>query len=754
MRKLATAALPFSAAIFAAYYWIPPGRLIVPAVLSAATAAALALLRRKWLRGACLALLFFSLGLLHFSLYREATLVRAESCAGRSAEVTARVLDEVERYPGYQRVTVRIVGGELPHFQAVLYDESASLSPVRPGDLLTLTARVRTADTLYGKPYNNYIGRGVYFRLRAEGEISCQPACTIESLPVRFHTLLLERMDSVFPSDVRPFVKALLLGDKDSFYADDGMYVAMTGAGLMHVVAVSGLHVAFLVSILQALLGRGKLGTLVSLAVVWLFVLVTGSGKAALRAGFMLSLLLMAPILRRENDPITSLSAILGLCLCVNPYAAGSVGLQLSYAAMAGLMLFYAPLYRRLSALLPMEHPPKALRFLLSTLCSSFAVMPFTVPLTAIHFGYVPLLAVAANLLCLWAVSFCFGLGWLACLLSFVPVLGSCVAWADALLVRYILLCAKLVAALPFSVLYTATRGAWLWLLVSYLLPLLTLLLRKRRLWRVLLPAALSLSLLAAVLLWARVDSRRTESVHVLDVGQGQCIAAYAGDTTVVVDCGNSFSLDNAGSLAAETLRSQGRDRVDVLLLTHLHADHANGAVRLMESLPVGTLVLPKDADDSDSLRQKILACAKKHAVEVREVDRSAALEAGEITMELTRLSGEAENERCLMGLLHAGELSVLITADAPREVERRLVRDCDLSGANVLIVGHHGAKNASDPALLREVGGGIAVISTGYNSYGHPAEETLEALRANGYTVYRTDLNGSITIRAGDENG
>ena len=325
MRKLATAALAFSAAVFLANYALPVDRLLVPAVLSAVLGALLALFQRRWLTPAVLALVFFSLGLLQYRLYAGRTLERAAGYDGQTASVEGRLLDYPDVYDGYTRLLIRIEDGDLPHFKAVVYDNGHLLDNARPGDRVRFTASVRSADTLYGKPYDNYIVNDIFFRLTRKGDARLtSDGFSLRALPVRLRQLLCSRADEVFPADVRPFLKALMLGDRDDFYADDALYVSMTRAGLMHVVAVSGLHVAFLVSLLQFILGKGRTGTLVSIAAVWLFVLVTGAGKAAVRAGFMQTLLLLAPILRRENDPVTSLSAVLALCLCVSPFAARS----------------------------------------------------------------------------------------------------------------------------------------------------------------------------------------------------------------------------------------------------------------------------------------------------------------------------------------------------------------------------------------------------------------------------------------------
>ena len=756
MRKLATAALAFSLAIFAANYILPTGWLIVPAVLAAVTGAALALLRRKWLRPAVIALVFFSLGLLDYWVYAQRTSICAQNFDGQTREIVGTLIDYPDVYDDYCRLHIRLNSEGLPHFHAIVYDNTKAMAEAEPGQKLRFTAKISTADTLYGKPYDNYHVNGYFLRLNSQGRIEKLGASfDLRTVPVRIQHRLCAMIDQVFPADTRIFMKALMLGDKDEFYNDDALYVSMTRAGLMHVVAVSGLHVAFLVSLLQFAFGRGRRGALISIATVWLFVLVTGAGKAAIRAGFMQSLLLLAPIVRRENDPITSLSAVLALILGFSPFAARSVSLQLSFSAMAGILFFFDKIYRAMTGKLSWIKDAKPVQYVFATVASSLSVMIFTAPLTAIHFGYVPLLSVLTNVACLWAVSACFSCGWIACVLSLVPVLGQVFVMLSTWLARFIFLCARGISSVPYSVLYMQTDGAWLWLWLSCGAFLIFGMLRKKRALRMLIPAAVSVSVLLLLLVRSARFYRTHDVITVLSVGQGQCITAFAGDATAVIDCGNTGSVDNAGALAGEYLFSRGRDRIDILMLTHLHADHADGAVRLMELLPVDMLLLPADADDSDRLYDDIVACAERNGTRVVLLDGPITAISGRLEMELYKLpGGQTENERCLMTKLRIGDAAMLVTADATQAMERELTRQEELSDVDVLIVGHHGSKYASSSELLAEVGGGVAVISSGYNNYGHPAEETLERLTQYGYTVYRTDIDGNIEIQLGTNNG
>ena len=163
---------------------------------------------------------------------------------------------------------------------------------------------------------------------------------------------------------------------------------------------------------------------------------------------------------------------------------------------------------------------------------------------------------------------------------------------------------------------------------------------------------------------------------------------------------------------------------MDTLVLTHFHQDHSNGVAMLMEMVPLRQLVVPARAEE---LPADILDGARRHGVEITYIGRDSLLSVGE---EITaRLYAPAENSRgnesCMAVHLTVGDYRTLITGDSPMAEELQLTGEQELAGTELLVVGHHGSAYASAPQLLAELGGNTAVISVGYNSYGHPAEET-----------------------------
>ena len=239
-------------------------------------------------------------------------------------------------------------------------------------------------------------------------------------------------------------------------------------------------------------------------------------------------------------------------------------------------------------------------------------------------------------------------------------------------------------------------------------------------------------------------------TITAVDVGQGQCVSVTSGEHAVVIDCGStSYAEYDAGDCAAAYLKSCGYEKIDAVVFTHLHTDHANGYERLSNLMEIGKVIIPSNVDNSDDLLWEILKNAHRHGTEVEFVSENKLELFGDIRLLLlsTDEKGSA-NERCMPLIASIDAYDVIITGDAPSEREKDLAMNAELSGIEALVVGHHGSKTSSCEEFLGAVSGETAIISVGKNNYGLPSEDVLERLAAFGYTVDRTDENGNVEIR------
>ena len=558
---------------------------------------------------------------------------------------------------------------------------------------------------------------------------------------------LLQLIGRLFADPVRSFMKSLMLGEKKEFYQDVALVASMSRSGVMHVVAVSGMHLSFLVGAVRLIFGNSRKSALLCLVPIWFFAAVTGFPLSAVRAAFMQSMALSACLFRRENDAPTTLSFVLAAMLFIDPESAKSAALQLSFASVAGLMLFSEKINSAILSVFGRFSEWSIVQGIAGILASSISVMILTIPITALQFSSVQLLSPLTNVLILWAVSLCFCGGYLACALSlvFFP-LGKLITVPVSLLARYILFAAKAVSSLPFASLYTCSDYAVYWVAGVYAVFLLFLFLPVSTRSKILWPAAISVLSLAALLLGTRWHYESADVVFsAVDVGQGQSIAVFAGEKTLLVDCGSHFSSENAGEKAGQYLLSCGRDRVDLLVLTHLHKDHVNGIPMLLEYLPVEEIVYWKDAQDEDGWLDPITEAAEAHGTLLTPVEANAEAHLGRISvmMRTPIVKGET-NECCTFALVSVGERDLLVTGDAPMSAERQFLRDTELPPVELLIAGHHGSKYSNSAELIRACRGADAVISTGYNTYGHPSQEALRALSVLP-SVHRTDEEGTV---------
>lgn len=729
----------------ASWLYIVSAAMLIPALFCAV------FLRGFRRRDGVAAFLFLALGMSWYSMYSGKFIDAAAQYADKTCTVTVRVDEYPYRDGDYASLNVTLAERGEPSLGIAVSDYSGTLPELRPGDLAEMELELMDAGERYGEATDVYAARGVHLRayyvalhgVERDGRSALY-------FPQELMNAVKGSIVRVFPEDVQEIMLALLIGDTHGVYEDVELDNALSVTGVAHVVSVSGMHLGFLYSALSALLGRRR-AFFVGVPVLVLFTFMAGCSSAIVRACVMLVLSMLGTVLKRDYDPLAGLAMALLLLLAENPVSVASVSLQLSFASMLGLILITPRLNRWFNRRFRgVKGRAKGIcRAAWSAFSASLGATVFTAPVVAVIFGYVSLLSPLANLLTLWAVSLAFTLGFAAAALGLIYApLGVAFAWLAAWPARYFVWCISLLARIPYAAVYTADGGVVWWLLFTYAVFIAAIVMRRRRGLRLAVPALCSAAVLAAVLISSALRTADERSVTVLDVGQGQSIALLSGESAVVVDCGGMGSWDDAGDVASEYLLGRGRYGIDTLVLTHLHSDHADGAARLMTRVKVGTLYMPEGTDDSDGELAGILEAAARRGTEVVEIseDTAVSLPGLELSLTAPQDTGD-ENERGLVVRASIGEYDTVITGDVGAPTERLLAEEGKLPPSELLIAGHHGSRSSNSFELVSAVRPETVVVSVGYNSYGHPTDEALVRLAVTGADIYRTDVNGDVTV-------
>jgi beta-lactamase superfamily II metal-dependent hydrolase len=245
--------------------------------------------------------------------------------------------------------------------------------------------------------------------------------------------------------------------------------------------------------------------------------------------------------------------------------------------------------------------------------------------------------------------------------------------------------------------------------------------------------------------------------VHVLNVGQGDSILIIApGGKSVLVDAGTPGS----GRVVLDAMKRYGLDHLDLMVATHAHADHIGGADEVMRRTKVTTVLDSKVPNPTKNYEDFLAAIDKTGAKYVaaspgQKFDLGGGAQLTVLapiqpffTKSELRSGANEPNANSVVTRLDYGDFSILLTGDAEAETEERLMKSGANIKARVLKVGHHGSRYASSEKFLRQGGFEAAIISDGAdNRYGHPSQDALDRFQQLGAKLYRTDLEGEITI-------
>ncbi len=647
------------------------------------------------------------------------------------------------------------------------------------GDRLRVIGKLEEPPQLNDFDYKDYLARQEIYSTMLYPEIvtdnetgkGFKPLERVYSLRNRLSQTLAE----VLPEPQASLAQGIILGIRGNIPVSVKDNFIHTGTA--HILAISGLNLSIVAGILLSLgiwfFGRkGYLYIWLALGAIWLYALLTGMHPPVLRAAIMASLFLVAELLGRQRSAATSLFFAAAVMVGISPQILRDASFQMSFTAMAGL-IFIFPLIQSLgrkavSAALGEDRAVVSVaNFITDSLSVSLGSIIAVWPLIAHYFDIISLVAPLATFFALPALPGIIITGVLAGGLGLIALpAAQVIAWVAWLFLSYMLLVVKVFAAIP-SIEGAQVGTTLIWVYYSALATAIWLINNRKKMVK-LVPEAVDFVsslpkkwvipplLVVAILVSVTAATLPDDNLHVsfLDVGEGDAILIQRGSQQILIDGGPS---PQSIALALGKEMPYWDRTIDLIILTHPHADHVTGLVEVLNRYRVKQVLYP-DLDFKSDIYDEWFSLIKGKDIKYTLAQAGQQINFyPEVIIEvlnpqtplLTGTESDIDNNGVVLHLEMA-EVSFLLTADIMWETEFELIARRTSLTSTVLKVAHHGSSTSTSKELLAVVNPRLAVISAGEgNPFGHPGNEVMDKLKEKlgSENIYRTDRHGTIEL-------
>ena len=594
-----------------------------------------------------------------------------------------------------------------------------------------------------------------------------------------------EKMQKLLTGDIYGLAIGLSIGNTE--FIDEKLEENFKNAGLLHILAVSGTHMTYLILgtsiVFKNIIGKKKTYIL-SIFTILLYILITGFSASICRAAIMGIVMLISKIIYRKNDVWTSIGISLIVLLIYNPYLILDLGLQLSYGGTIGIILYQKHISKFLEKKLVKEEKSekvlsKILKLVIEIISVTISAQIVIIPIMIYTLNTVNTYFLISNLL----AGLIIGPLTILCFIFVISIfvnsyLSTFLAQFVNLGIRILIFCANF-GNLPYSNLYIPTPSIIIIIFILIFSFLIYLFLKnyfakkknasqirlknlvalfKYRAKKINQQIILFTVIISILFIYLSNFSFKDLRIHFIDVSQGDStFIVTPNNNTILIDGGGSINsnFDVGKSTLIPYILDRGYNSIDLVIISHFDLDHVDGILTLLNTLDVKKVIISKQYEMTENYEEflKIISNKKIQVQVVKAGDRISIEKDVYIDVLWPSedfITDNAINNNAIVAKLIYGNFSMLFTGDIEELAEKEILKkyNKEILNSAVLKVAHHGSKSSSTQKFLEMVNPKIALIGVGKNNnFGHPNDEVLERLTSLGTKIYRTDLNGEITI-------
>ncbi|MFH1310715.1 MAG: DNA internalization-related competence protein ComEC/Rec2 [Candidatus Omnitrophota bacterium] len=542
--------------------------------------------------------------------------------------------------------------------------------------------------------------------------------------------------------------------------------------GTMHILAISGLHLAIFSLVIMWFLNIIRFPKLAKLAltiiVLALFTLLTGPKVSCSRAFFMMSFVLMNSLIHREPDVLTSLMLSAFIILLFNPGEIFNLGFILSYISVFAIV-FLTPLFNKFfntgKNMLygNTGYLERIKRYSVKSISATVAVWIAIMPIIAFNFQIVTPSVVVANIVAIpilfitITLSFVF---FLSLTFSALVPITKVVAGILNFIIPFFLKILYKISEIPCAFVNIASPGlnSIIFFYCGLISIFIWFLFKKHK------SAAIILVLFTAnFFLWQEVlyDRSGIFRCTFFDVGKADsALMEFTDGRCMLIDCGNGdgFSRNDDGrNIIAPYLRQKRIKKIDCILITHLHKDHIGGLGFLLKNFKIGTIIINADSRKSGTEERycnKCLEIAKRNQTKCLMVEKGDVIK-GFLDIGLKILSPDRtegysnENDRSIVVRVETSNgNSILFCADISAEVMKNILKHNVVLKSDIIKIPHHG-NSLGDKRIVEDFIKNVkcknAIITNKFDGFD---KDIVALLKRNKIRVYVTGESGAVTVR------
>lgn len=519
----------------------------------------------------------------------------------------------------------------------------------------------------------------------------------------------------------KEYLYTFILGKKNQI--SDDLLKSYQSNGIIHLFAISGMHIGLISIILISILKKIKIKEIERYIIVsiilFLYMIFLESTPSIFRAVTFFILVSINKMFYLNIKPVNLLLISASIALIFNMYLIYNIAFLFSYSITFFILVFIEKIKgSKIKKLLVLS----SLSFLSS------------LPIVTNNFYEINFLSIINNMVFVPVVTTI--LFPLSLITFFIPLLDNVLSFLINMFEYFSLLASKI------NILKLAIPKMPMALTIFYYI-VIFILLKKKNIIKTLIIVTVFL------LLYSNINYIRNNPYIInIDVGQGDSTLIHLeyNKLNLLIDSGGSYYNKNFSAVARNTipmLKSLGIKKINYLITTHGDYDHCGEVINLINNFKIEVLVI--NNNEANKLEETIIKAAKEKNVKIIRLNKNMLIKYRNSKIELIELSVDSdENKSSIVAYATINDKKILLTGDLPKEEEERLVKEYNIKDIDIIKIGHHGSNTSTSLKYIKTAKPKIAVISVGLNNkFGHPTKEVLKTLEDS--KIYKTSNDGSI---------